>query len=1058
MASNSSNLYDPKEVFPEETVDSDTQQKVLHEDQILRLAIRAKENNIIIKVITPEESFIGSVKDIIHKEDTTLVCFSHCVTDKGPYKGERQYFTFDIMEITDWIDTESEDMDFSILNRPQAETPQQVSQAEQPAQERFPTPKSDSEPCKYDLPIQEDGRVDMDFMKLTWRLDDPKISTFSGWCRHHLITAHMLRRNLQFGHNALFLRMKARFPTRAMLYYNMWISTFKEHRLTFEAWYQLTTQEPLPKIHQVGAVDANINLIKYHLDAFDEAEKSTKNRTRMHQLREIWASCLIAQHNYTFKEWLATPTGIRHASAQCEELEELDLPTEVDIKPFDNLFKHDAYQESIHKDEITTFILEHNSRQIFQGPSTEIDHNLMQPGSLFGKLFLPNYPYVPHGVQQHLKFPGKLDEHTHLQQIIWQRLRDAQRKAYNKNGRLFTRYIEDNKLSMTTPFALRYKTQKMHHQPHITHEQMAQHLAAHAYATEKGGPGKMDKSEFYDLFIRPLEFLCGQGMPLHSCLISSIHNYSSRCSLFKMLLEIAGFTIHDMIPIQQHYAYAEISKIRHLSGKDLTSRAFSEKGPLHRLESMPRITYQSKTSMEKLVDPQDFAPNGKFSHVIPHPFNPLPDQVLDEFKKYGGRQMPLCDEFALHTQFLRAFKQYHTKNANEIQKDNARRVYTSTPKERPNIPHTQVESEKPKSPTKPPRKRLDINKEGITNTQSWVKLTDIDQQPPSAQRMSPIPSVRSSIPESSNSRQDDMISLSVTQLQQLMRPTLPAEPPKMSSQEWEFSQSTPVENVFFQQKRQTYTPEQPQRPRTAGSEILPEPRYHPTIHPRPTWDPPQVGSNQKTFDTSLIWSCTNHYYIPEWAKTAHSACSLYDIVDRQAPITETTKARFREMPHFRQFPADGLNSINDMSVFYQHTTNHKEIVIIKVVSQPYHNTSKNTTRVGQPETTEVQIPSHMLARFNIFFFDVANTQLKPAMSDVQMENHILMSKLFQANTYNIEFTVIITEGHNGLERTLRIHVSDNHTTQIIQFPWIRTANVLLALRMVHEELHQSGFI
>ena len=50
MASHTSNLYDPKEVLPEETVDSDTQQKVLHEDQILRLAIRAKENNIIIVV------------------------------------------------------------------------------------------------------------------------------------------------------------------------------------------------------------------------------------------------------------------------------------------------------------------------------------------------------------------------------------------------------------------------------------------------------------------------------------------------------------------------------------------------------------------------------------------------------------------------------------------------------------------------------------------------------------------------------------------------------------------------------------------------------------------------------------------------------------------------------------------------------------------------------------------------------------------------------------------------------------------------------------------------
>jgi hypothetical protein len=126
----------------------------------------------------------------------------------------------------------------------------------------------------------------------------------------------------------------------------------------------------------------------------------------------------IIHFHFNTLEWLATPTGIRHASAQCEELEELDLPKEVDIKPFDNLFKHDAHQETIHKDEITTFILEHDSRQIFQGPSTEIDHSLMQPGSLFGKLFLPNYPYVPHGVQQHLKFPGKLDEHTHLQQII----------------------------------------------------------------------------------------------------------------------------------------------------------------------------------------------------------------------------------------------------------------------------------------------------------------------------------------------------------------------------------------------------------------------------------------------------------------------------------------------------------------------------------------------------------------------------------------------------------------------------------------------------------------
>ena len=63
------------------------------------------------------------------------------------------------------------------------------------------------------------------------------------------------------------------------------------------------------------------------------------------------------------------------------------------------------------------------------------------------------------------------------------------------------------------------------------------------------------QEEFYDLFIRPLEFLVAQGMPLHSLLSESVHHYASRCSLFKMLLEIAGFSIYDQIPIQQHMVF-----------------------------------------------------------------------------------------------------------------------------------------------------------------------------------------------------------------------------------------------------------------------------------------------------------------------------------------------------------------------------------------------------------------------------------------------------------------------------------------------------------------------
>ncbi len=129
-------------------------------------------------------------------------------------------------------------------------------------------------------------------------------------------------------------------------------------------------------------------------------------------------------------------------------------------------------------------------------------------------------------------------------------------------------------------------------------------------------------------------------------------------------------------------------------------------------------------------------------------------------------------------------------------------------------------------------------------------------------------------------------------------------------------------------------------------QILPRPKYHPTINPlpqTPSWDPRSVAS-EKIYPTSLIWSCTDHYNIPTWAKIAHSAISLYESVDHSATnllLTGTDeKARHREMPHYRQLPADGLNFLHDVQIYMQ-GGRKAEIIHLKVTKTEFSRFGKN---------------------------------------------------------------------------------------------------------------------
>ena len=116
---------------------------------------------------------------------------------------------------------------------------------------------------------------------------------------------------------------------------------------------------------------------------------------------------------------------------------------------------------------------------------------------------------------------------------------------------------------------------------------------------------------------------------------------------------------------------------------------------------------------------------------------------------------------------------------------------------------------------------------------------------------------------------------------------------------------------------------------------------------------------------------------------------------------------------------------------------------------------------GMPTTQEIQIPAFTLARFIIFFQDIANTRLKPAMSDVQEEGYLIYGKEVTLNNRQIHFRIQITQGPNGLERTLEIRLKPQPETgrvTAVTVPWIRMAQILSKLQEVHKDLQQTSFI
>jgi hypothetical protein len=251
---------------------------------------------------------------------------------------------------------------------------------------------------------------------------------------------------------------------------------------------------------------------------------------------------------------------------------------------------------------------------------------------------------------------------------------------------------------------------------------------------------------------------------------------------------------------------------------------------------------------------------------------------------------------------------------------------------------------------------------------------------------------------------------------------------------------------------------QPKPPQEIGASRYPQPVYHPTIK-RP-YEPSTVEVEQeRILPGSLIWSSTGHYHPPPWTKVAHSACSLYDLVDH-CGITEQEKARHLEMPHFRQFAVDGVNLNTTMTV-YLSKVEKREVVVLKTTAVKYFKLATRPQNYYKPFEHQITIPTHAFARFILMFYEIAKTVLPPAMMDVRESQYELLYKQTYISNDYVNIRIYTQEGMNGIERMVSVAMDDERkerTGKPIVFPWIRMANVLIAMRRVHEDMKQTGYI
>jgi len=973
--------------------------------------------------------------------------------------------------------------------------------------------------AKRKLPVMADGfTLDQEYLELIWQMENPKIP-FLEWCVDMQISDQMSMRKLMFGESIQKVKLFQNDPTNAPRIYESWKSSFEKHFLPFDEWYKPELVNKLPRSKLT--ITPFISMYHYHRDAHQLLLAVPADEMNDYlNLHLAWSSSLIRSHYLSFADWLQSPLQepqYKQLAQRCQQLQ-LDKLPPVALQPYINLLKVSSEAMDDDYNNLHHFILDPNTTNLLQQHQTFPTQEQFYPHGQYSHIFMAHYVHVPYNVMASMKL-REVQTYAHARHIIWSRMTTTRHSSHINNSSKFDHFTNQHDFTHVSPFMMIYLRQdKYHIEPTITSLQATQHIRAHEHLRLQGGLANMTEHEFYDLFLRPLEFLVTRGMPMHHQLLAAAHNYNARFNLFRNLIELAGFQITEPLPSDVHTVFQELSRVRHLDPFDLTDTRYHITNPLSRTDAMPTALDRRFTkSTSAAIKMSDFQDGGRIFQYVPSKYVPLPDTILEKFPELSGTKISIIDHHRLHQDVLTTYQthlkqqQQQPKPAQRRQRPAPRPPLTQTPatptattsktfaavvakqeplssqptlrgrpdhrvpRQAPHPPPEVVESEQRKNPQAAHFWETETN---ISNEiEEWTKRQNQRLQGQPRQERSPEPSQQSTPNQSTQSvfqTQHNFASLEPQLFPEHYHPEVP------TSELWRYNPNLQLTPPTLQPPwTHLQSPQQPHQLPTLGQVQPPfltpankflqqEPQLmHLMAKPnvefvKPEWMLAHIKKEdpktQPIYPGDFLWPANSMYHVPESVKQGHSAASISRHMLKT--IGHAQADRYKSMPTFRQIPLDGIFSAFNLKInFINKQSGEIEDIHIQVDETQWKPKNSPTHITRQ---TSIKFPSSLFHRLTRFLEEFSEIPIQPRINDMTSATNTLLTKTQRISTFTFTLSIRIMRQAQESDRMIHIHVQQppeaNQPESEIYFPWFQLSELVLASKDLYNELYENHYI
>ena len=900
--------------------------------------------------------------------------------------------------------------------------------------------------------LADNVTIDEDYLKMVWQADLSSNSTFHQWCDKKGITHYMNQHKLQFGKSIMYKHILQADPPSALDRYNRWFNNFEDHKLPFDKWFtNYSTPSPLAQPPILIPTNDFIDIPAWHMQSVNIAEGAPpRERDRLHQLRINWSRTLMRTHAVPFQEWLEMPLPTQEFQKIQNSILAAPKLANPPLMPYHDLFIMDFDCLLTDLNQLADFILDNHQKLQLAKPIANPSLADFAPSGRFGKIYFPNYIYIPNIVYSMLQLNQFVD-YTHIRNLLWNRLKCSFATAYQANPELWSGYEPSSTLS---PLTRQFSTQTKQDYLQVTIGQVAQQEQAHEYLRRVSGLKNITHTEFYDLFIRPLEFLVGRGMPLHKFLQRAAFNAKDRFHLFKILVEMAGFsnslTILDDIPCDPHFVFMELSKIRHLDGANLTISYNPGSAPYARTEPLPKVPdyhISTKTPIGP-IDPLDFAPHGRFAHLQISQNRPIPKEVFVQFPNLPTDKITVHDYVSLHKELLKAKKNFLAGNY-EAQAPSTAKLIRKLPTKRPlDIRNAPSPNSSLSSASRPPPKKA-IHK---ADKPSPAKLVHL-QQP------QPIPKERQYPPPTTQQKHDLQENPLIYQKQLNQNPSNNIEESNDSSDDFliiaESSSSSP-----------TLTEKAPRDTAMPGPIAPPCPLEIPPVPPNPYTFPQWLNVKAHMEEilhepitlTQLLQFDSPDDYPAFWTTQRSSAAKIHLSLVRD-PET-TYPGRYYQIKHVIRIPLDTHTTEMDCSFKY-YKKNDEGFINITTSQTLRQKEFRGTKNKVKPLVTTMLLPLSYLEHFINLLCEALFTRFEGYGGDFMISPKDPMSQgAHQSAECLSRYSIYSKVDELNSERTVQVTFQENKSPPdlplaTLSFPWIHFGDVVCALGALTRSLHSE---